>query len=115
MLISISILPSRVLCLFNGEIKTVDIHLKPEAMHFGVDVPTNELPQFHKELCNPQGESLPKLNLNIPWKNSEQKVLDITGLAGAIEKKLHSERNNTPTSAFTSAQFALEMIEGVQK
>lgn len=107
-----------LLCLFNGEIKTVDIHLKPEAMHFGIDVPTEAPTKFHKELRNPQGKSLPKLDLDtIPWKDPEQKVIDITGLAGAIEKKLHSEKDQTltPTKAFTSAQFALEMIEGVQK
>jgi hypothetical protein len=26
-----------LICLFKGEIKTVDIHQKPETLHFGLD------------------------------------------------------------------------------
>ncbi|NET62790.1 MAG: hypothetical protein F6K47_43885 [Symploca sp. SIO2E6] len=48
--------------------------------------------------------------LDIDWKDPSLKVIDIQSLAGKIKTALHA---SSPT--FTSTQFALEMIEGVQK
>lgn len=96
-----------LLCIFEGEVKTVDIHLQPETLHFGVDAPTGEPPEFHKSLRDPNGNE--KLDpLPISWKNQDRGVIDIKAFADAIQAKLGK-------SNFTSAQFALEMIEGVQK
>ena len=96
-----------LLCIFNGEVKTVDLHLKPETMHFGVDEEINR-----KELRDPQTGSPSGEYVDISWKNedSNKAVIDINGLASDIAAELPDKHNN-----FYSNQFALQMIEGVQK
>ncbi|QRO01742.1 hypothetical protein JRI60_23310 [Archangium violaceum] len=97
-----------LLCLFDGDVRTVDIHQKPEAMHFGVDAATGNPPQYHKTLRDlTTGDELSN-PLPIPWRNEQLGVVDIGSLANAMKGRLGG-------SGFTSAQFALEMIEGVEK
>ncbi|NEO46641.1 MAG: hypothetical protein F6K55_21940 [Moorea sp. SIO4A3] len=97
-----------LICLFAGEVKTVDIHLKPETMHFGVDPYDTENTQFTKGLRDPSGNEIPYKIDPVPCHDFNQGVIDIANFAMAIKNALHK-------SEFTSAQFALEMIEGVQK
>ncbi|WP_437867187.1 hypothetical protein [Sorangium sp. So ce363] len=99
-----------LLCLFEGDVKTVDIHLKPEAMHFGVDAPTGEPPKFHKTLRDPMtGEEIEGSTIEVPWtKDQEHGVIDIAELAPKVQVSMRR-------STMTSAPFALQMIEGVQK
>jgi hypothetical protein len=96
-----------LICLFEGEVKTVDIHLKPEAMHFGLDAPTQNLPQWSKDLRNSNGESTGN-RISIPWNNQQKEVVNLNTLANTMKSDLG-------LNSFTSGQFALQMIEGVQK
>lgn len=103
--------PNVLLCLFDGLVKTVDIHLKPEAMHFGVDAATGEPPQFHKTLRDSEdGQETSGPPLPVDWNDLQRRVLNISQLATDI-----GDAQKYSGDQFTSAQFALEMIEGVQK
>jgi len=99
-----------LICLFEEEVQTVDIHQKPETLHFGLDFHISEQ-KFYKQLRDSNGvENLqsPKID-TIPWKGGEDnRVLDINGLATSIASVASK-------SSFTSAQFALQMIEGVER
>jgi hypothetical protein len=103
---------SILLCLFQGEVKTVDFSLKAESVNCGVD-PINKRPgsnnfQIEKglrKLDGTQGEA----KINVPCKNANLGVIDIKGLANLIKEKLLYKEE------FTSAQFALTMIEGSPK
>lgn len=97
-----------LICLFNGEIKTLDIHQKPETLHFGLDWDDQNKP-FYKKLKTLKGQPSDKKVDNIPWKDPEKRVIDINLLTDRIKEQV----GNSSTS--TSAQFALEMIEGVEK
>jgi hypothetical protein len=97
-----------LICLFNGEIKTLDIHQKPETLHFGLDS-DDENKTFYKKLKNLDGQQIDEKVDNIPWKDSEKRVIDINSLTDRIKEQVDN------SSSFTSAQFALEMIEGVEK
>jgi len=100
-----------LICLFKGEIKTVDIHQKPETLHFGLDW-DDEKKTFYKKLKNLEGQSIDKKGdniINIPWKDSEKRVIAINSLTDRIKEQVNN------SSSFTSAQLALEMIEGVEK
>lgn len=93
--------PSVLLCLFEGRFAKVDIHLEPETLHFGVKR------DFRKDLKKENGEESGGV-VNIPWRNAEAlepSVIDIAGLAILINAQISSAK-------FTSAQFALQMIEG---
>ena len=101
--------PNVLLCLFDGEIDSVAIHQKPETLHFGFDQTTAEPPTFYKILRNSQGNEQPDLRISpIPWLQEAQRIIDMSRLAQSIKQE-------TNANSFTSAQFALQMIEGVEE
>ena len=100
-----------LICLFAGEAKTVDIHLKPETMQFGVDPYTIDDTKFTKGLRDPMGNET-KIVIDVPCRNFEQGIIDIAQFTTEIKGALSTR---SAASEFTSAQFGLEMIEGVQK
>jgi hypothetical protein len=84
-----------LLCLFPGIVQAVDIHLKPETLHFGVSL-------------NSDGNTYNKGEVEIPWKNSNgggaaTRVIDIATLASRF------------ANVQNSAQFANLMIESTDK
>jgi hypothetical protein len=92
-----------LLCLFEGDIRTVDIHEHPETIHFGVDTDHPEkIETYYKELRKLDG-TLSGTHTALPWKNgsSSRRTLDIAALAD-VEK------------ATNSAEFGVTMIEGVE-
>ena len=97
-----------LICLFEGEVKTVDIHLKPESMHFGLDAPTTDSPEWSKNLRDENGELMDEPVLPIPWSNEAKEVIDLESFAQQMNAVLE-------LNEFTSGQFGLQMIEGVQK
>ena len=97
-----------LICLFAGEVKTVDIHLKPESMHFGLDAPTEESSEWSKNLRDTEGQTTTTLISPIPWLDEAKEVVDLESLAQQMNEHLQLEE-------FTSGQFGLQMIEGVQK
>ncbi|NEQ09126.1 MAG: hypothetical protein F6K37_25235 [Moorea sp. SIO4E2] len=101
-----------LICLFKGEVKTVDIHQKPETIHFGLDYDYVRK-TFCKKLKKQDGQEIEAKVKSIPWKDQDTRTVNIAELKQDIEREL---QNNTITfTSFTSAQFALEMIEGVEK
>jgi hypothetical protein len=97
-----------LICLFAGEVKTVDIHLQPESMHFGLDAPTEASPLWSKDLRDTEGELTENRIEPIPWNNEEKEVINLEELATQMNQHLE-------LGEFTSGQFGLQMIEGVQK
>lgn len=102
--------PNVLICMFAGDIKTVDIHQKPEALHFGMNRTVDNPPQYYREMKDRKGgETKSKVDTGeVPWKGEKSRVLKIADLASAIASKL-------PAGTFTSAHFAFQMTEGVQK
>jgi hypothetical protein len=92
-----------LLCLFEGDIQTVEVHEHPEAIHFGVDTDHPEdIATYYKELRKINGTPSGTKTL-LSWKNgsSNRRTLAIAALA-AVE------------SATNSAEFGVTMIEGVE-
>jgi len=127
--------PNVLICLFEGEVKTVDIHLKPEALHAGVSRLDDEHLQpdyqsgYYKELRGLTGEeeidgktkainvpSRAELPLNSEGKENNR-VIDIEQLFTDLHDGLDHFQPTIDghSNPFTSAEFALEMVEGVQK
>lgn len=101
-----------LICLFAGEVKTVDIHLRPETMHFGVDPYDVSDIKYTKGLRDPEGNETTIQIESVPCLDFDQGVINISEFAMAIKEALPTRNAD---SEFTSAQFGLEMIEGVQK
>jgi hypothetical protein len=100
-----------LLCMFAGKARIVEIHQRPEALHFGLDETADVPPNYFKKLRDSQGveNQSTEAEIPIPWSQAGKRTIGISSLAQAIENKLNSQ---TP---MTSAQFALQMIEGVEK
>lgn len=99
--------PNVFVCFFKGILSRVTLHLKPEDLHFGVD---SDKDGFYKDLReNRLKEDSIRLK-SLPWKSGpkDRRTLDIVQLATEITKALHKS-----AGSFSSADFALEMIEGV--
>ena len=104
--------PDVLICLFKGEVKTVDIHQTPEGMHFGLDAPSDESDKFTKNLRNLYGEGSDDLIIqDIPWHDQTEGIVNISAMVDQMKNLLQLSED----SGFTSAQFGLQMIEGVQK
>ncbi|NIM15415.1 MAG: hypothetical protein GTO45_25855, partial [Candidatus Aminicenantes bacterium] len=104
-----------LLCLFSGNLQTVDIHLKPETLHFGVTAGNGS---YNKELRDKNGIENKNYTVTITLNNN--RTIKMTDLISGInsqytalseDQKDNIDWNKTPTSA----EFALQMIEGVQK
>ena len=94
--------PNILLCLFSGNLQTIEINQKPESLHFGIDSPDSTHADYYKEIRErPSGTIL--RTVPIPWITQDARVVNISGLANEIKLGI------------TPAEFALEMIEGVQK
>lgn len=92
-----------LLCLFEGEIKTLDIHEHPETIHFGVEPGDDpSIPgDYRKALRNLSGS--PGQSAPLEWRSGgDKRTLDIGRLAARGGAK-------------NSADFGVTMIEGVER
>lgn len=94
-----------LLCLFEGLIQAIDIHLKPETLHFGVSegddehLGNDDKPvKWYKTLRDNDGKEL------TGWVKMTIKDNNAINIADLAKE----------TNSNNSAQFALQMIEGVQ-
>lgn len=110
--------PETLICLVDGQLDRIELHEPPEGIHFGFDVPDNAQPfpgpqAYTKNLRNTSDGS--PLNLpSVPIAGclrADGSVINIDMLAKILKDAL------PPGSSleYTTAEFALEMIEGVDK
>jgi hypothetical protein len=93
--------PDLFFCLFEGDLQYVDLFLKPEGLHYGVD--KRKEGGFDKDLQFTKKKTV----INIPLRrNTEQRVIDID----ALVKEL-----NTIEPGMNAARFGMEMIDGSSK
>lgn len=101
-----------MICLFKGELGTLDLHQKPETLHFGLDL-TEEEGVYYKQLRNKNGQQIAERVAAIPWKNKNLEVVNVNGNQG-LGSKIASHNTQTGFSNITAAEFGLLMLEGVQ-
>jgi len=113
--------PNVLLCLFDGIVSRLDFHPPPEGLHFGLTVldrDDNDVPiEFEKELrsmetgkeiidhCDKAVERALAVKA-IPFRG--ERVLQVANLASSLKRKLGNP------ATFTSAELAMQMIEGTQ-
>jgi hypothetical protein len=88
--------------MFAGEVTAVDIHQKPETLHFGFNPPDSSNLEYSKDN---KGK-----NVAIGWKDEDKRVVDISKLAASL-----GGATSTPKDLYHSAKFAIDMIEGVER
>ena len=93
-----------LLCLFEGDIKTIDIHEHPETIHFGVEVGNPADPKTYGKALRDKGNGALGKSEPVTWKlkSPDKLTLNISDLA-------------TRGQSQNSADFGVTMIEGVEK
>jgi len=101
--------PNVMICLFLGSLQTLDLYLKAEALHFGVD--EDNQGDHYKELRDPSTglENANKVIQPLPWRDGKSdadtdRVLNVGTLGSEIAETLDITIN--------AASFAEQMIEG---
>lgn len=115
--------PNVLLCLYEGMIKKVTIHEYPEVLHFGVDMseaPVTFSKSFRYIVDHDGHEAGTQVATSVAaplqiadfTRPGSSGILRMNDLANAMQAKLKDTiAYNGP---FTAAEFALEMVEGVQ-
>jgi hypothetical protein len=103
--------PDILLCLVAGVIARVTFQLPPESLHFGIDRDTAtgslSLTKDLRSIAESKpGTFLPGQAASISLRNN--RVLKVNTTASAMRSTLKA------TEKFTPAEFAVEMIEGIQ-
>lgn len=118
--------PGIMICLFEGVIKTLDIHQRPEKLHFGFEPPDTIHPRVYKKLRNKDGKALEKRNKDgqgevmtepVIYELNDQeflsnRVIKINDFQANLSKQLKTHGFG---ESVNSAEFALQMIQGVEK
>jgi hypothetical protein len=114
--------PSILLFIAEGLIDHIDIHEPPEGMHFGVDIMGGKLMRYVTVPENAPHGTIPGAPITdappVPVPMRANRVLAVSALADALRQGLQQQNANNDSSGgarpFTSAEFALEMVEGTQ-
>lgn len=86
-------------CLFSGKIESITIQHKPEGLFFGVEDDGNN--NYRKQQRNAEGYNNGNY-VNISWQDANNRVINFQSLSNSL-------------NANNSAEFAMQMIEGVGK
>jgi hypothetical protein len=97
-----------LLCLFAGKVAAVNIHQKPETLHFGFNRPdpSDSGSDFSKDIKDQR--------LSIDWRDRDKRVVNVSQLAAKLRNGAVTQPNATAKDPGHSAKFALDMIEGVE-
>jgi hypothetical protein len=111
-----------MICIFKGELQRLEIHEPPEGLHFGGDLGvdgkyTRPLRQLNGNMA-PIGSLLRQdgkvVTAAVPMRgDGTSGVVDVTGLVNTMEMMLKAHQ--AFDTYFTSAEFAVEMLETAQR
>lgn len=115
-----------ILGLFDGLVRRVVFREPAETLHFGIELDESG---DHKLLkyaeTGPQGQQpgdvIAGVRVEVPMRDPARRVLDVQTLANgssaatSIHQALIANQGIAPQADYTSAEFSLEMIQGVQR
>ncbi len=111
-----------LLCIFEGDVATVDFFQKPDVLHFGLDSAGDS---FAKQLRKANGsnldDSVPSFELSERhFHDTGLRLVNFSVVADDIQSMLLRSPLVPPSDKaefadFTSADFAMEMLEGVER
>jgi hypothetical protein len=94
--------PDLMLLLFEGTVRRLDLHQRPETLHFAVEQEPDG--QYSKTLRGEPARALAAADFGV------NRTLALSGLAGRIAAEL-----GTPAEQFGSGDFARQMIETAER
>ena len=112
--------PDILLCIYNGKVTEIEVKQPPEAIHFGAASKAaggHEKTGLRKIKGDLQtlGDMLDPKAKDLVVPMSDKRVVDVNAVATNIKEALTDKRQMHEGDSFTSAEFALEMIESPAK
>lgn len=108
--------PNVLLCLFDGVCKTVDIHQKPEGLHYGLSEPDSTNKSYYKRLRDPyNGHELVGKDDVVEVDLGANNKVSISSVQTNLASKLKPHLKEDSTAPSAGASFALQMVEGVER
>lgn len=107
--------PDIMLCIFNGKVTEIEIKQPPEGLHFGAAYIDNAYHKFHLRKLTPDKEAGDQIDkkFNIPMRSGSWRVVNVLELANCMKEDL--EVVKAIEDPFTSAEFAVQMVESPGK
>jgi hypothetical protein len=108
-------------CLFDGEAAKVSLSEPAETLHFGFVIPLPDSQTFTKNLKyvdaagHAPGSLIPDVKVNVPMRDAANRVVAVDSLANAIHQALVAAGAMPSSAPYTTAELALELIQGVQQ
>lgn len=113
-----------LLGLFDGVLAALTFAEPAEGLRFGVDLPDPPAAAAGATVAlkrvadggaaGPPGSAIDKAAATVAFRDAGRRVLDAAGTARAVRTALMAAGALSADAAFTPAEFALEMIRGVQ-
>ncbi len=111
--------PDILLCICNGQVTEIEVTQPPEAIHFGAaSKPGGGYQKTQLRTITGNASSLGATcegTVQVPMDTRGRRVVKVSELAADIRKKLVERQQLANTDVFTSAEFAVEMIESPAK
>lgn len=113
--------PDIMLCLFNGKVTRLEVKQPPEGMHFGASPDNGAYRRLSLRKVLPGNEMGDQIVLgaadpyNLPMRTGGNRVVDVAELKNTLETRLRNKNGMGADSKFTSAEFALQMVESPGK
>jgi len=105
--------------LFDKKIQTVDVFIDPNNLYFGFREEAGEL---FKDLKNTDGSEISTQNVvkeikieAAHWRNVQTRTLQVAAWAKRMRDQLLASTGDSEFNVFTSADFALQMVEGAPR
>ena len=102
-------------CLFDGEVAKVSLSEPAETLHFGfTEAMTKNLKYVDAEGHAP-GSLMEGVSVEMPMRDAARRVVAIDSLASSVQQALLANGGMQSTTEYTTTEFALELIQGVQQ
>lgn len=102
-------------CLFDGEVAKISLSEPAETLHFGfTESMTKNLKYVDAEGHAP-GSLMEGVSVGVPMRDAARRVVAIDALASSVQQSLLANGGMQSTTEYTTAEFALELIQGVQQ
>ncbi len=108
--------PDIMFCLFNGKVTEIEIKQPPEGLHFGAEASGDSgYKKFHLRKLAPAQDAGDQIGIPIesPMRSGSRRVMNVQALANQMKEALQSSK--AIDGSFTSAEFAVQMVESPGK
>lgn len=107
--------PDILLCIYNGQVTEIEVKQPPEAIHFGAaSKPGGGHEKTGLRIIKGEAQALGARcegTVQVSMDNRGTRVVKMSELAATIKTELVNKQQMSKTDVFTSAEFAVEMIE----